>query len=324
MTLTLALRRGGAVLLTLVVSAVSAACGATAGSEADGSGVSADPLVIEHAYGKTEIIGVPERVVAIDVQWIDTMLAMNVDLVGYSRDAYMPDNAVPWQTLPEDAEGLDVANGIPVERVAALKPDLIVGSFSIKDKTTYDQLAAIAPTIPDLDDQEVTSWQDLVTVAGDVLERPADAKTIIDEVDGAVAETAADLPGLKGQTFALGQYVVGDSIYVVADENDGSSVFFHDLGMTMYPPVKERGKQTGEARIQISTERSDMLGADLVAFLVNGGTEKDLADIPGFDALPGTIAVLDYPTIVGLNTPTPLSLPYSLARIRPFLEQAGG
>lgn len=321
MLIPLTLRRGGAALLALVVAVVLAACGASAGSEADGAG-SADPIVIEHVYGKTEITGVPERVVAIDVQWIDTMLALDVDLLGYSRDAYMPDNVVPWQKLPEDAEGLDVANGIPVERIAALKPDLIVGSFSIKDQTTYDQLSAIAPTIPNLDGQEVTPWQDLVSLAGDVLERPADAKAIIDEVDGAVAETAADLPGLKGQTFSLAQYVVGDSIYVVADEKDGSSVFFHDLGMKMYPPVKERGEQTGEARIQISTERSDMLRADFVAFLVNGGTEKDLADIPGFDELPGTIAVLDYATIVGLNTPTPLSLPYSLERIRPFLEQA--
>lgn len=321
MLIPLTLRRGGAALLALVVAVVLAACGASAGSEADGAG-SADPIVIEHVYGKTEITGVPERVVAIDVQWIDTMLALDVDLLGYSRDAYMPDNVVPWQKLPEDAEGLDVANGIPVERIAALKPDLTVGGFSIKDQTTYDQLSAIAPTIPNLDGQEVTPWQDLVSLAGDVLERPADAKAIIDEVDGAVAETAADLPGLKGQTFSLAQYVVGDSIYVVADEKDGSSVFFHDLGMRMYPPVKERGEQTGEARIQISTERSDMLRADFVAFLVNGGTEKDLADIPGFDKLPGTIAVLDYATIVGLNTPTPLSLPYSLERIRPFLEQA--
>ncbi|PSL02489.1 hypothetical protein CLV30_110142 [Haloactinopolyspora alba] len=48
----------------------------------------------------------------------------------------------------------------------------------------------------------------------------------------------------------------------------------------------------------------------------------DLADIPGFDRLPGTVTVLDYPAIVGLNTPSPLSVPYALDRLRPHLKTA--
>ena len=60
--------------------------------------------------------------------------------------------------------------------------------------------------------------------------------------------------------------------------------------------------------------------ADLLAFLVNGGDERDLSDIPGFCSLPGTVAVLDYPTIVGLNTPSALSVPYALEWLRPHLE----
>jgi iron-siderophore transport system substrate-binding protein len=111
-------------------------------------------------------------------------------------------------------------------------------------------------------------------------------------------------------------------MYIVADENDGSSVFFQPLGMRMHPAVRERGEETGEARIQVSVERADLLRADLLAFLVNGGDEGDLSDIPGFARLPGTVAVLDYPTIVGLNTPSALSIPYALERLRPYLEAA--
>ena len=36
------------------------------------------------------------------------------------------------------------------------------------------------------------------------------------------------------------------------------------------------------------------------------------------------IAVLDYATIVGLNTPTPLSIPYALDKMRPYLVKAAG
>lgn len=319
------LARAGALLLTLLTMASLAGCGgdSEAGdTEGATAGGDREPVVVDHVFGTTEVHEVPERIVTIDVQWTDTMLALGVEPVGYTLDSYMPDSTVPWQEPPGDAEALDLTDGVPIEKIAALRPDLIVGSFSITDQRTYDLLAKIAPTIPNLDESQVQPWQDLVALGGDLLDEQDRADELVDEVNGAVADTAADLPGLAGKTFALAQYVVGDSMYIVADEADGSTVFFEQLGMEMYPAVRQEGEETGQARVQVSTERSDLLRADLLVFLVNGGDESDLADIPGFDDLPGTVAVLDYPTIVGLNTPTPLSIPYALEQLRPYLEQA--
>lgn len=318
--------QAGALLLTVLTATALSGCGGD--SEADDDGAPAastrEPVVVDHVYGSTTIEDVPERVVTIDVQWTDTMLAMGVEPVGYTLDSYMPDSTVPWQELPADAKALELTDGVPIEQIAALRPDLIVGSFSITDQRTYDLLSEIAPTIPNLDDSQVQPWQDLVTLAGDVLDEEDRAEEVVAEVDGAVADTAEELPGLEGKTFVLAQYVVGDSLYIVADEADGSTVFFEQLGMEMFPAVREEGEKSGDARVQASTERVDLLRADLLAFLINGGDESDLADIPGFEDLPGTVAVLDYPTIVGLNTPTPLSIPYALDELRPYLEQAAG
>jgi iron complex transport system substrate-binding protein len=317
--------RFAAAAAALALAAGLTACGddsepAAAGGETDSG---AETITVDHMFGSTEITGVPQRVVTIDLQWTDVMLAMGVEPVGYSVDSFMPESGVPWQELPADAAPLALDDGPPIEQIAELQPDLIVGSYSIADEAVYEQLSGIAPTIAGLDAQQVTPWQDLVRTAGELLGEPDRAEEIIADVDGRVDAVAADLPGLEGKTFSLAQYVVGDSLYVVADEQDGSSVFFQQLGMTMYPPVKAEGEATGDTRIVVSTERSDLLQADVLAFLVNGGDESDLADIPGFDQLPGTVAVLDYPTIVGLNTPSPLSLPYSLEQLRPYLEEAG-
>ncbi|SDU77768.1 ABC transporter substrate-binding protein [Jiangella alkaliphila] len=310
------------------LAVVLAACGgdddagpaaASADAEAD-----AETVTVDHMFGSTEVTGVPERIVTIDLQWTDVMLAMGVEPVGYSVDAFMPESGVPWQDLPADAEPLSLDDGPPIEQIAELQPDLILGSYSITDQAVYDQLSGIAPTIAGEDALQVTPWQDLVRTAGELLGEPGRADEIVADVDGEVAAVADALPGLTGKTFSLAQYVVGDSIYVVADEQDGSSVFFQQLGMTMYPAVRDEGEATGDTRIVVSPERSDLLQADVLAFLVNGGDESDLADIPGFDQLPGTVAVLDYPTIVGLNTPSPLSIPYSLEQLRPYLEEAAG
>lgn len=312
---------------SLLVSTVlvAGACGASADSTDSGGRALDSPVTVEHRFGSTTIEKVPERIVTIDLQWTDTILAMGVEPVGYSVDSFMPDKTVPWQELPSGAKALSLEDGLPVEEIIALDPDLILASFSITDKETYDLLAARAPTIagpPSAD--EVTPWQELVRTAGQFLDESETAEKLVSDVEGSVTDTAAELPALAGKTFVLAQYVVGDGITLVADEKDGSSLFFQALGMTLFPPAVAEGQRTGAARAQVSTERADLLAADLLVFLVNGGDESDLADIPGFEALPGTVAIADYPTVVGLNTPSPLSLPYSLEQLRPSLVEAAG
>lgn len=296
-------------------------CGAT--EEAGGGGAALpSPVTIEHRFGKTTIDKVPQRIVTIDLQWTDVMVAMGVKPVGYTVDPYMPDSGVPWQKLPSGAKALPLDDGVPVEQVLALNPDLVVGSWSIADKDTYDLLSARVPTITGpRDAKNVTPWQELVRTAGKILDEPEKAEKLVSAVEGEVTGTARELPALAGRTFALGQYLVGDSMTIVADEQDGSSLLFNELGMTLYPPLAEEGKKAGDARVSVSAERADLLRADLLLFLVNGGDESDLTDIPGFDQLPGTVAVLDYPTIVGINSPTPLSLPHVLDKLAPYLEE---
>lgn len=302
-----------------------AACG---GTEDDASAAtnSSDAIQVEHQFGTTEVDGVPERVLTLDTQWTDVMLSMDVEPVGYNVDSLMPDGGAPWREGERSGEELSLDDGVPVEQVAALEPDLIVGTYSIVDKSVYEQLSGIAPTIAGEGGFGVTPWQELVTTAGDLLDEPDQAQKVIDDVEGTIDSAAKEHPNLKGKTFALAQYMVGDSSLVaVADENDGASTLFEKLGMTMLPQLKKEGEKQDSPRVTVSPERVDLLGSDFLAFLVNGGDETDLADIPGFDQLPasksGAVAILDYATIVGLNTPTPLSIPYALEKMGPYLEK---
>ena len=315
---------GSALALAGILVSTLTACGSSGSDTSDSSGPTVE---VEHQYGATEVQGVPERVVTIDVQWTDVMLSMGIEPVGYSVDGLMPEGGEPWRDGERTGEELSLDDGVPVEQIAALEPDLIVGTYSIADKQTYEQLSKIAPTVAAKSKMAVEPWQDLVTTAGELLDEQDEAKDVIAGVEGEVDSVASDLPGLQGKTFALAQYLVSDSsLIAVADENDGSSVLFKSLGMTMLPTLKKEGEEADMPRVTVSPERSDLLEADFLAFLVNGGDESDLVDIPGFDQLPasksGAVAVLDYAAIVGINTPTPLSIPYALDEMKPYLEQA--
>lgn len=161
-------------------------------------------------------------------------------------------------------------------------------------------------------------------MAGDLLGEPERAGAVVAEVDGLMATTAEELPGLAGRTFALANYVPGDAIHVVADPEDGSSVFFQTLGMSL-PPDLLAAADGVSGRAELSLEQASLLASDLLVIFANG---EDPGGLVGYDALPavasGAVAEVDYVAVVGLNTPTPLSIPYSLDVVRPALEAAAG
>jgi iron complex transport system substrate-binding protein len=148
------------------------------------------------------------------------------------------------------------------------------------------------------------------------------AAELIERTDRLTTELAAELPGLQGKTYAMANYVPGDAIYVVADPTDGSATFFYGLGMEIDPDLIAIA-DGASGRAKLSLERVDELDADLLVLLTNGA---DPAEIPGYSTLPAVgddaVAVLDVASISGLNTPTPLSLPYSIEKLRPALEAA--
>lgn len=312
-----------AVLVPLAL--VVAACGGD-GSDASADDSSTDPneaIAIDHAYGTTELDAVPERIVSLNTQWTGTLEAMGVTPVGYVVDDLAgPEGVFPWEQIPEGAEAIEVSDGLPLEQIAALDPDLILVTYLVTDQASYDQLAAIAPTIGALGERQVDTWQEMTATAGVFLDDPDGAAAIIDEVEGLLANTADELPGLAGKTFAFANYVPSDSIYVVADPEDGSSLFFQALGMEIAPSIIDAGDGV-TGRANISFEQVDVLDADLLVMFANGG---DPSDLPGYDNLPavaaGAASNPDYAEIVGLNTPSALSIPYSLEAVRPALEAA--
>jgi len=316
--------------LVLACALVIAACGddgSSSSADADpSSGESAGGTVtIEHLYGTTELDDVPQRIVSLNTQWFGALQAMGVDPVGYNVDTMAgPDGVFPWEEIPADAVPIETVDGLPFEAIAALDPDLILVTYAVTDQATYDQLNEIAPTIAALGEREVDTWQEMTTVVGEIMRDPEGAQAVIDDVEGQLADTAAELPGLEGKTFAFANYVPGDSIYVVADPDDGSSLFFQAFGMEIAPSIIEAGDgQIG--RKQLSLEQIGVLDADLLVMFTNGA---DPSEIPGYEGLPavqtGAVSLPDYAEVVGLNTPSPLSIPYSLAAVLPALEAAAG
>ncbi|MFD7158778.1 ABC transporter substrate-binding protein [Kribbella sp. NPDC059898] len=104
------------------------------------------PRTVKDAIGSVRLEKKPERVVVLDSGELDDVLALGITPVGMATTAGQ--NGVP-SYLAGKAQGIKTVGGISelnLEAIAALKPDLILGS-KLRAKDLYDKLSAIAPTV---------------------------------------------------------------------------------------------------------------------------------------------------------------------------------
>ncbi len=159
-----------AAVVTALALAGCAATGTTPGSSSSASGTHA----VSHARGTTEVPNDPQRVVVLEPVELDTAVALGVTPVGAAVASNVA--GVPAYL---DVEGVSPVGTVPepdLEAIAALRPDLILGTESRHSKL-YDQLSAIAPTV--FMASQSDPWQQNALLVGDALGRAAKTQELL-------------------------------------------------------------------------------------------------------------------------------------------------
>lgn len=323
-------------LSAIAVTPVLAACGAGtstptgAGSVAAG-GEAVFPVTIKHRFGETTITQAPTRVVCVGLVEQDALLALGIVPVATTKwfgDA--PGQIFSWaKDKLGDApipEVLDATNGTPIEKVAALAPDLIIGQYAGITAKEYDLLAKIAPTVAQLGDyvDYGTPWDESTLTIGQAVGKPAEAQALIDSVTARIKTDADAHPEFQGKTAACVTPYEGIFIY---GPEDPRGRILTELGF-VFPEILEKD-QTKEFGWSISAERAgELADIDAVVWL---GTEKQVSDGTGrvWDATTANtegrgvyINESNGDYYIAQSFVTPLSIPYVLDRYIPQLAAA--
>ncbi len=168
-------------------------------------GAPSGSVTITHLFGQTVIKEPPKRVVSAGYTEQDDLLAVGVVPIAVTNwFGDQPFAVWPWaQPKLGSAQPvvLSLDNGIPVDQIAGLKPDLIVAINAGVDADTYQKLSAIAPTVPQSDgDAFFEPWKDQATTIGQAVFQPDQTKSLIDAVDKkfvAVAQKNSQWTGKK-------------------------------------------------------------------------------------------------------------------------------
>ena len=143
--------------------------------------------LVEHARGETEVPDDPQRVVVLEPVQLDTTVALGAIPVGA---AVLNETAGIPAYLGEDAAGIQTVGTVAepsIEKIAALKPDLIIGTES-RHSALYDQLSSIAPTV--FMASQADPWVDNVGLVARALGDEAGADELLAAYNDRCAEIA--------------------------------------------------------------------------------------------------------------------------------------
>lgn len=289
------------------------------------------PVTVPHQFGETTVAEQPERVVSVGYTEQDILLQLGVTPVAVT-DWYgdQPFATWPWATeLLGDAEPevLSLQNGFEFEKIAALKPDLIVGTNAGMTEKDYELLAKIAPTITSVEGstQYFSSWQDQTLQVARALGREADGQALVDEVEQKYADVAAAHPDWQGKsaTFSQGGPYDGQ-LYVYPDGL--STDFLTELGFVMTPGLEKYAPEVG-SQAEISAENVNLIDADVIVWATENPEQFD--ELQAFSTVSKLPAVAENRSVYtdevlagAIYFLTPLSQLYLIDRLTPMLEAA--
>lgn len=219
---------------------------------------------IEHAMGTTEIKGTPKRVVVLTNEGTEALLALGIKPVG-AVQSWLGD---PWYDhIKSDMDGVEVVgveHEVNLEKIAALKPDLIIGS-KIRQEAVYSKLSAIAPTV--FSETLRGDWKENFELYAKSLNREEEGKLVLSDFDNHVSEVKEKLGDKVNQEVSVVRFMSGTSRIYYTDSFSG--VILDELGFKRAEQQKDlftADNQLGNLAIEVGKEVIPKMDADILFY----------------------------------------------------------
>ena len=306
---------------------VVAACG----SDKPGAVAEDGSVTVKHVFGETTIPAPPSRVVSAGFTEQDDLLAVGVVPIAVT-DWFggEPFGVWPWaQPKLGSAQPvvLSLADGLQVDQIAGLKPDLIVATNAGLDEDTYNKLTAIAPTIAQSGQAPFFGpWKDQATTIGQAVFKADDMNALIGGVDDKFVTAGKNNPQFADKKVLLLQGTFWEDS-AVATLAGWRTDFLTQMGLVIPDTINGYARDDHRAFIP----RKEMLAVLATAVVLIWSTESDaynaaLAADPDVQRLKATANDANIFTGKELSGAiafaSPLSYPVVADRLPPQLAQA--
>uniref|UniRef100_A0AAU2VA04 Iron-siderophore ABC transporter substrate-binding protein n=1 Tax=Streptomyces sp. NBC_00003 TaxID=2903608 RepID=A0AAU2VA04_9ACTN len=225
------------------------------------------PRTVNHSMGATEIKTRPERVVVLDVGEFDNVVSLGVQPVGYAPTE--GDEGIPSYLKKGAGEPKNVGtiNSLNLEAIAALKPDLILGS-QLRAADKYKELSKIAPTVFSI--RPGFPWKQNYLLNAAALDKSAEAKAKLAAYETKAKQLGTDL-GANKPTVTMLRYMPGKvRLYAKASF---IGTILDDAGIP-----RPKNQQAVDLATEVGPETIDQADADWIFTGVYGDPKKSKRD----------------------------------------------
>ncbi|KWX01855.1 ABC-type transporter [Carbonactinospora thermoautotrophica] len=246
----------------------------TACSGSGGSGQAAQdagpgfPVTVKHAMGETTIPKRPQRVVVLDTPEMDAVTLLGIEPVGAAVvdpatgqfPAYLKDK----MARTEKVGSLDEPS---VEKIAALKPDLILSS-KVRHEQIYAQLSKIAPTV--FAETPGAPWKDNLKLYAKALGKEQEAAQALARYQERARELGEAIKAKHGgqaPTVSVVRFVDGPTRFY--QKKNFSGTVLSDVGVRR-PPLQDKD----DFSLDVGPELADQADADYVFVMAYGDPSK--------------------------------------------------
>lgn len=325
------LRRRGAALAAALVSTVLVltACSSSGSQDSDSGSTEGYPVTIDTARGKITLDKKPERIVALDANYMDMLVSIDEKPLAFTT--FEPDllTNAPWLEGRFEADQLDPdlvsGNEVVLEAVAAYEPDLIIASIWGVPENRYEQFSQIAPVYVGREPAQATDWADYLTDLGELTRRTSEAARVIADVEAEFTAAKDRLPGLQGKTFNWAAFWTDKSQFTFG----AGGTQLEKLGLV---PAENQPPPSSRAA-PLSLENIEQLAADVLLVGPAPGAamtspeerRKALEADPRFAKLPasqnGAVIIHDRKLgAAGTGLPSPSSMTWMAEELASRLE----
>lgn len=330
-----ALRRSAAIAGVIVGAVAISACSS---GTPDATATNGDfgTVTISHALGEAVITSAPERVVTLGMGSAETAIALGVVPVGMEEYPWGSDETgyLPWIHEELESEGAELpvqftgGSELDIEAIVELEPDLILAPWSGVTQEQFDILTDIAPTVAYDKLPWTITWEEQMKVIGTALGKSAEVEKLITEIDDQFTAATAAHPEYKDLTFSF-TYTTGPGTLGVFLADEQRVAMVRGLGLQVDPVVKTLDETEGTDSALIGLENGDKLAnSDLIfTFYSDAATRAEIEAQPLYQQIPAigrgsVVAPTDQPFVTGSSIINPLTVPWSLERYVPLINDA--
>ncbi|MBT2275999.1 ABC transporter substrate-binding protein, partial [Rhodococcus qingshengii] len=189
-------------------------------------------------------------------------------------------------------------------------------------------LNAFAPTVAYAESPWTITWEDQINVIGKAMGESEKATAEIDKIKSQFAESTAAHPNYADVSFSF-IYNTGPGTLGVFFAEEQRVAMVRALGLQVDPVVYTLTESEGTDSAVIGLENANLLDKSdlLFTFYSDPANRAEIEAQPAYQAIPavarGTvIAPTEQPFVTGSSMINPLTVPWSLERYVPMIDEA--